>query len=100
MADAPNESRDPKPGKRTTEFWTTSIVSAVLLIAATANQAFGFGIDLDPETVATLVAGIVGVYVTGRTVVKSVAEGARAKESSDKARAESQERMLSGGGGE
>lgn len=59
------------PGSETTEFKLSVIISSLLSLAG----AFKY---IDPQVAAQLVAGVVGVYTAGRTVVKSFATKAAA----------------------
>lgn len=57
-----------KPGIKTTEFWSTLLVS----ISAIAAAVFGIGdFELDPEVAGTIAAGGVALYAASRAWVKA-----------------------------
>jgi len=73
------QGENPKPGKRTTEFWGVSGASAVLLIIAVLNRVFGWEVEYTEQQAAELIAALWAVYAVGRSVVKAFAEGAKGK---------------------
>ena len=60
-----------KPGVKTSEFWITTSVAAIMAGAALLQ---GLGVDLyvDEALLLTLATSIAGVYVAGRALVKGL----------------------------
>lgn len=56
-----------KPGKTTTEFWGKLLVQAAVLL----NSWFDIGVEMDLTQALTIVAGLEGLYMVVRGVVKA-----------------------------
>lgn len=56
----------PKAGVKTTEFWAMAIVAVIVAIAPR------IGVEIEPETQATIVGGLVAAYGVGRSIVKAL----------------------------
>jgi hypothetical protein len=68
-----------KPGVRSSEFWAVSCASVLVMLLSVLNRVFGWDINFSEAEAATLIAGLVAVYASGRSFVKAIAEGTTGK---------------------
>jgi len=59
-----------KPGIKTTEFWSSTITTALLIINAVADGP----VEVTDGQTTALAAGIVAAYGIGRAIVKAFAK--------------------------